>query len=364
MSLFNSIFKRRDKPLHSYNDFWNWFKENGKTFYKVIKDKGNIEKEFFDKLSPKLNELKDGFYYLTGMYDDKTAELVVTADGDIKNIIFVEELVNASPQIDNWKFTALKPALNINDVNVEMSGYSFNKENMGFYPNEHPGYPDEIDITIVYNDLTEENKPQIINGVYIFLDNYLGELDFATNIDNIKIVGREEAEKETISIDKLKGFLKWRHKEFIEKYDAVRHNTDDDNYSTLEAELEGGNILVAMVNSDLLNWDSKVSHPWICVFTIKYDGSNNNGMPGSDDYKTLAAIEDEMMSELKDADGYLNVGRQTAKSEREIYFACKDFRLPAKVFFKIQNKYAEKYEIEYDIYKDKYWQSLERFNPK
>ncbi len=362
MSFLNNIFKRNDEPVNSYNDFWNWFKKNEKAFHSVVKEHSNIEEKFFDRISPKLNELKDGIYYLTGMCDEKTVELILTADGNIKNLVFVEELVNAAPQIDNWKFTALKPALDIKDVGIKMSGYKFNNENLSFYSNELAEYPDEIDITIIHTDLTEENKSQITNGIYIFLDNYLGELDFATTIDNLQIVSEKEVQKETISIDKLQGFLKWRQKEFIEKYEGVRHHTDDDNYSNLEVELESGNALIAIVNTDLLSWDGKASHPWICVFTIKYDGSNNNGMPHNSDYEVLNLIEEEIMSKLKDFDGYLNVGRQTAESEREIYFACKDFRLPAKVFFKLQKNYTPQYEIEYDIFKDKYWQSLERFN--
>ena len=150
--------------------------------------------------------------------------------------------------------------------------------------------------------------------------------------------------------------------EFIEKYEGVRYDTENDSCSTLEAEFESGNKLFAIINTDLLNWDSKASHPWISVLTLKYDGSNNNGMPNDNDYKLLDKIQDEIMEELKDVDGYLNIGRQTAKEEREIYFACKDFRKPSKVFFKTQQKYSGNFEIEYDIYKDKYWQSFERFN--
>ena len=94
----------------------------------------------------------------------------------------------------------------------------------------------------------------------------------------------------------------------------------------------------------------------------KYDGSKNNGMPNESDYKLLEKIEEEIKLKLKDSEEYLNIGRQTAKGERDIYFACKDFRKPSKIFFKIQQKYSSSFEIEYDIYKDKYWQSFKRFN--
>ncbi len=362
MSFLKNIFAKKDEPIKSYSDFWTWFEKNEKNFYSLVKHRKDIESGFFNKLSAKLSELNDGYFFLTGMYDDNTVELVLTADGSIKNIVFVEELVASAPDISGWKFTALKPALNVEDVSIEMSHLTFNSENLFFYPNDSPKYPDEIDICIIHSDMTDDNKEQIINGTYIFLDNYLGELDFANTIDNLQVISKSDAQKELIPIAKLKPFLTWRQKEFIEKYQGLRYNTENDEFSILEAELENKNMLLAVVNTNLLNWDRKASHPWLAIMTIKYDGKNNNGMPDKIDYENLGNIEDEIIKQLKDKDGYLNIGRQTAKNERDIYFACKDFRVPSKVFYEIQKEYEKKYTIEFDIYKDKYWQTFERFN--
>lgn len=348
-------------PIKNYSDFWNWFQDNEKTFFNVIKNHKDIEKNFFDKLSPKLAELRDGYFYLTGMYDDNTVELVLTADGNAKNIVFVEELVEQAPKINGWKFTALKPGMDIENVGINMAGYKFDSENLFFYSNDYDEYPDEIDICVIHNEQTEENKEEIENGTYIFLDNYLGELDFLNNIDNLKVISKNKAEKDLVPIAKLKDFLTWRQKEFIEKYEGVRYDTQDDEHSILEAELKSGNKLIAVVNTQLINWDRKASHPWIAVITFKYDGSNNNGMPNEDDYQCLNEIEENIMQKLLDKDGYLYIGRQTADSERDIYFACKDYRKPSKIFYQTQQDNNNKFEIEYDIYKDKYWQSFERF---
>lgn len=361
MSFIKNIFGKKETPIKSYSDFWIWFQDNERTFYKVVKAHDNIEKEFFDKLSPKLAELKDGYFYLTGMCDDNTVELVFTADGNTKNIVFVEELVEQAPKINGWKFTALKPAMDIENVAINMAGYKFDKNNLFFYSNDYDEYPDEIDICVIHNELSEENRNEIGNGTYIFLDNYLGELDFLNNIDHLKIIGKNEAEKELVPIAKLKDFLTWRQKEFIEKYEGTRYNTQDDEHSVLEAELKSGGNLIAVVNSKLLNWDGKASHPWIAVITFRYDGSNNNGMPNEDDYQYLNEIDEGILLKLQDKDGYLYVGRQTAENEREIYFACKDYREPSKVFYQIQQENSNKFEITFDIYKDKYWQSFERF---
>jgi hypothetical protein len=360
MSFLKNIFGRKDEPIKNHRDFWNWFQNNEKTFFNVVKNQKDIEKEFFNKLSPKLAELKDGYFYLTGMHDDITVELVFTADGNTKNIVFIEELVEQAPKINGWIFTALKPALDIENVAINMAGYKFDSENLFFYSNDHTDYPDEIDITVIHDDQTEENKQEIGNGTYIFLDNFLGELDFVNNIDNLKIIGRNEAEKELVPIVKLKDFLTWRQKEFIEKYEGVRYDTQNDEHSILEAELESGNKLIAVINTQLLNWDGKASHPWIAVVTFKYNGRNNYGMPNENDYQDLNEIEESLIQQLSDKDGYLYIGRQTANNERDIYFACKDFRKPSKVLFKTQQN-DNKFEIEYSIYKDKYWQSFERF---
>jgi len=363
MSFLKNIFGKKDEPIITYNDFWNWFKANEQTFYNSVRIGNTIEKDFFNKLSPKLAELKDGFYYLTGMFDDNTAELVMTADGSIKNIVFVEELVNAAPTLANWKFTALKPAHNIENVKIDMSDYTFESENLSFYSVDSKKYPDEVDIVIVYNDYQEKDKSIIINGIYIFLDNYLGELNSVTTIDNLTVISKDQAEKELIPIAKLKDYLIWREKEFIEKYSGLRYNTEEDSYSSLEAKLKNGRPLIGIINTTLLEWDSKASHPWILKVEINYNGDNNNGMPDNDTYKLLNKFEDEMMIELKDFEGFLNVGRQTADNSREIYFACKDFRKPSKVLHELIKNYSNKVDLTYEIYKDKYWQSFERFRP-
>ncbi|MCU0355415.1 MAG: DUF695 domain-containing protein [Cytophagales bacterium] len=348
-------------PAQSYTDFWNWFRQHEKAFFEVVKTRSDIEKGFFDQISPKLSEIKDGFFLLIGMADENTAELVLTADSVIKNIVFVEELVAAAPAIDGWKFTALKPGRDITNISIEMSGCRFDTDNVHFYSNDYPEYPDEIDITVVHDDLTAENESVIINGSQIFLDNYLGELDFATMIDNLSVAGRREAEKELVPIEKLKSFLVWRQKEFVEKYEETLYNTENDSYSAFEAELNNGNPWFAVINTSILEWDGKASHPWILNIEIKYDGENNNGLPDNETYELLNEIEDAVLDELTDTDGYLYIGRQTADSVREIYLACKDFRKPSKVMYAIEQKFSEQLEISYSIYKDKYWQSFDRF---
>lgn len=364
MGLFDKVFGKKDKygdrEILTYQDFWNWFLTKENEFYQVVKDHIDIEKDFFNIISPKLHNINEGFSFLTGMCDDSTVELIITAEGEIKNIVFVEELIGAAPKLKNWKFTALKSEMNL-ESGIKMEGYEFTTDNIFFYANEIEGYPDEIDITFVYEGLTEENRNSVVNGVCIFLDNFLGELNFATQIDTFNVIGEKKANQEVIPVTKLKDFLLWREREFTEKYKNIKNYDKDEKFSIFEARLQNGLPLIAAINTSLLEYDSKASYPWVSVLKIQYDGKSNNGLPEKRDYERLTEIEEKLIEELKSENGHLYIGRENADNVKETYFASKDFREPSKVFSRIIHSHPE-YKMSVEIYKDKYWQSFERYN--
>ena len=296
------------------------------------------------------------------MTDDDTAELIISTDGIIKEFVFAEEFVAAAPLLKNWKFTALKPASDIETMGIEMDGYEFNNNNISFVSNDMNEYPDEIDITLVHKDYTEENKDIITSGCLIYLDNLLGEYNTAIMVDVVQVAGPEDGQ-ELIPIEKLQGFLLWRQKEFVEKYEGVRYGTEEDSYTAMEAEDEEGTPVFAIINQDLVNWDAKASHPWMMVVEIKFDGEQNEGLPAEDTANLMNEFEDEIIKHLFDVDGYLNIGRETYKGTRTIYFACKEFRKSSKIVAGIIKAYEGKLEASYEIFKDKYWMTVNHLKP-
>jgi hypothetical protein len=70
--------------------------ENEKSFHSIVSHEDNVDQDFLDKLFPKLQSLNPRFYCQTGMYDEETAELIVSAESDIKTFVFVEDLVAAA----------------------------------------------------------------------------------------------------------------------------------------------------------------------------------------------------------------------------------------------------------------------------
>lgn len=362
MNFLRKMFNGKNAaPMVDNQSFWNWFTENEKIFFKVIKNKEQVDEKFLQKVMDKLSQLNSQFYCLAGMYDDATAELVITPEGDIKTIVFAEELISAAPPLDGWKFTALKPAIGLEEMSIEMDGYKFDNETLRFFSTIQPDYPDEIEITLVHKDFNDEDETIIKNGTLIYLDNALGELNTATMIDSLTVTGSSTADAELIPMSKLPEFLLWREKEFLEKYKGTRHYTENDSYCSLEAEDKKGLPVIAVLNEELMEWDRKASHPWMMVIEIKYDGENNNGMPDEDTYALMNEFEEKLIKNLPDGEGYLNIGRETYNSTRTVYFACKEFRRSSKATQTLIDEYLETLEISYEIYKDKYWMTMNKF---
>ncbi|MCQ9634864.1 DUF695 domain-containing protein [Chryseobacterium sp. WG23] len=353
--------EKKYKEKLEYKDFWDWFLTMEKTFFKVVKEGGQeaIEKDFFDIISPKLNQINKGYYFLTGMSDDSTAELIITVDGEIKNIVFAEELIEAAPKLKHWKITALKPAMDIQNVHVGIGDYKFSKDTIFFYSNEHEEYPDEIDLVFVYQG-TAENKEVITTGICIFLDNFLGELNFATQIDTFTVIGIEQAGKELVPVEKLKDFLEWREREFIEKYKSTEWDDKEDEFSILRADLENSRPLIACINLSLLKYGARASYPWVSVLKTHYNGDDNDGLPEKEDFEKLNDIENKAIEELK-KNGYLYVGRESADNIKESFFVGKDFRQIAKVLKKIVQDNPD-YKMSFGIFKDKYWQYFKDYD--
>ncbi|HMP92771.1 MAG TPA: hypothetical protein PKD90_07865 [Phnomibacter sp.] len=160
-----------------------------------------------------------------------------------------------------------------------------------FYAVDNPAYPDEIDIRIIHAQGTHENVKDITTGVYLYLDNLLGELEFVLQIDNLEVLVAPSDAQHLIPVTKLKEYLVWRQKEFIEKYEGVHYHTEQDAYTVLEGKHPDGDKMLAVVNAELMEWDSKASHPWMAVMTVKFDGSRTHGMPDGKCYQRLMTLK-------------------------------------------------------------------------
>jgi hypothetical protein len=362
MSFLKKLFApAREIIISDYESFWEWFSLLQEEFHSILLSRNGIDTRLMNRLIPALHKLNPGFFCVCGIESDHTAELIISAEGNVKNFVFVEDLITAAPSIPGWKFTALKPAAGLDAMSTNMKGYEFNQRKIGFYAKKDPAHPDEISLVFVHEDYNKENARQIENGTFVFLENALGELNLATLIDDIQISGPEQ-KLETIPLQKLISYLKWRETEFIEKYKGGRYNTDLDRYATFSGQDANGRSSIGLMNTDLLQWDAKGSHPWMMTVTINYGGNHTNGMPDKEMFKTMDRFEKDLCDLLVDEKGYLNIGRQTYNGVRTIYFACSEFRHASRIAKLMISEYKGLIEGDYSICRDKYWMTVEKFS--
>ncbi|WP_166335755.1 DUF695 domain-containing protein [Sphingobacterium chungjuense] len=347
------------KDPEAISEFWEWFIKNEARFFNAVQA-GNVEDGFFKLLAPRLSKLHPGIFFLTGLFGSK-AELVLTPDGNIKNIVFAEEIVSMAPVLPNWVFTALKPPTSIENASIQVGDYVFTKDNLHFFANEHRIYPDEIDLSIVYDDYNENADEIITSGIYIFLDNYLGELQSITLIDSVTVMGRDSADQELIPITSLQDFLTWRKTEFVEEYESNYASENNDSFSVYKGEIKGGFPLVAYMNTQLLEWENKPSRPYIIRISLEYQSTHADGIPDDETMIALNNLDEALVASLQDGSTYLYIGQQTGDGVREIYFVSKEFRICSKIINELLSEQAGDFIHSYDIYKDKYWQTFERY---
>ncbi len=363
MSFLKKLFGARENGKLTYPDFWIWFDKNKNTFFKIVKrnDIEEIQNEIFGPLETKLNQVKEGIYYSVGMFADDQAELILSAEGDVRNVVFVEELVQKAPSFGNWKITALKPSHELKDANIRMEGIVFSEDTIQFSITEDELYPDEINLTFVHQDYDDDQRELFVNGTYVFLDYYIGELEFITSIDEMEVTQASRVKSPPTSISKLPSYLAYRKKEFVEKYDEVLFKELEKEYISFSGNLKSGSPIIAFFKKGFLSWEPKASYPWMLVFEISYDGSQRNGLPSEEMRNQLNDLEENLIKKLESIESRIYVGRQSLDSVRSIFFVCKEFRESSKLAFELVHAHKEQLEISFDLYLDKYWKTFNRF---
>ncbi len=158
---------------------------------------------------------------------------------------------------------------------------------------------------------------------------------------------------------KLEEFLIWKQKEFVEKYND-RWFDNQDNFTLMNGEDQEGLPAVALFNQSLLEWDGRMAYPWMTAIEVNF-GPGNNGMPDTKTFTRIRLLEEELGTRLNPAAGCLNLGVETYKGIRTIYFACREFRESSKAVRRAIEKFAGTLTIDYSVYKDKYWRTMDKY---
>jgi len=340
VSLLKNILKSKSSSFNNGEDFWVWFEARSDKFYRIIETKNHVVENFLDLVLSELHKYHPDFYVLAGMTNDGKAELIISAESDVRFMQPIRNFVKDAPSLSKWKFTALKPRYPIADCVVEIGAASFDENSVWFVPNVNIEEPDCIDLTFFCNGLLQTEEPDVIMGGYIFLEHLLGEEVFATMIDELKVEPNRAPDEELIPINKLETYLTWRQKEFEEQR----------SYATIDYPIDALTVFKHIntnvsANMAYANWIHKPMFPWMVKVVYKYP--KDAFLIQEKEFRQLL----EFIKEMKTIHLLSDFGEE----ETVYLLASANYQELSVGLYTYLKTYNGLLTIEYSIFKDKYW---------
>lgn len=179
--------------------FWAWIGDHRVRLEKMFKsaqERGalsNKDEKFLNELMLALHRFDERLFPFGGIAPDGSYELIVTAESNVDAFPRVFELIKAAPQIEGWRFIALKPGQDASGP-LSMDGISLNLNALRYVLNRTEDPP--FLMLLAEEDVTAEDNWE----AYQFLasvaaETILGEYVAATRIGGTGVVGLAEFTK-------------------------------------------------------------------------------------------------------------------------------------------------------------------------
>jgi hypothetical protein len=359
MGLLESIFRKK-RTVYEASDFWTWFVKNIAAFKQLGKMPQEDAHQFLDIIIKELNKYNPWLKAVSGLYDEITTELIITADGDVALFTKVQELIENAPVITGWRFTAHKPPVGLSNMAIRMFEKDFNEETLHFYPIVEEEYPDEVSLVLTHKDYDEAEEEDFQTAMSIYVQNGLGEINAATQIDDLTFGAEPDDKSELIPITKLNDYLTWREKEFVEKCHSSEIELPEEGFNVIEGEDDEDNVMVALVNLNYEHWPFKPMFGWLLSVTMDYE-PEKNGLPSPNVLNILQDEETKIIELLTNQPDTLYTATKSYKGSRILYFYTKMYEQPSILLHALLDSGEISSTTSFFFEKDKYWRCLEEF---
>jgi hypothetical protein len=194
----------------------------------------------------------------------------------------------------------------------------------------------------------------------IYVQNGLGEINAATQIDDLTFGAEPDDKSELIPITKLNDYLTWREKEFVEKCHSSEIELPQEIFNFIEGVDYEDNTMIALVNLNFEHWAFKPMFGWLLSVTLDYTESVD-GLPSPTEVVILQKEEAIIIDLLTKQSDTLYTATKTYKGDRILYFYTKMYELPSILLHTLLDSGEISTNTSFFVEKDKYWRCLEEF---
>ena len=167
-------------------EFWDWFSQHQEKIHQNVENP-EFQETFFEELLARLRQINEhlGFEF-SPIFEDGTRQMCITANGIKSAFPTVMELIEQSPELENWQFIAFRQRKPYDEFStLKIDDYELSYDDIYFRYS-----PDEEGLDIELNVRNYDEKMH--NGVFLLMDALVGEYNVATYISSVDFVPLNE----------------------------------------------------------------------------------------------------------------------------------------------------------------------------
>jgi hypothetical protein len=202
--------KERDMKI---DKFWNWFLERQELFAEAD------VKSILDEIDAELKQIDEGLVVEICREDNGITELQFTANGATELFPLIEEIYQRAPDLDRWKWQALRPPRGFN-FEFQTDNLTIDVSQLQFMPLKNEVVDDAIGVRIIQTISPKFQFPE--GALDIILGTGVGEAALSL-IEYVDVKYGKSKLKGAHPISELYRFIEWK----CEKLNQWENETKD-----------------------------------------------------------------------------------------------------------------------------------------
>ena len=188
--------------MEAIRGFWAYFRDHQAGLAAVT----SADTPEYDGMLEALQEIDPGLYFEFSTQGSER-EFIVTAEGQRELFPLVDRIVEAAPDIDGWRFLALKPKLGF-PVTTRWETFTLTLAGVAFDPLENS--KGDLGLRLYVPDLRPEDAKDAHNALLRAIDHGLGERLFAEKVGHTEVAPMPSNPEKFIPLADLEAYIAWR----------------------------------------------------------------------------------------------------------------------------------------------------------